>query len=151
MSQNWWPGLCTWIDLNHAIRPFQGELIRWGHQGHQDWKGRVGAYCAVQAMLLTPLTFAWHCLSPLATFTSGAYFFHNGRQWQWICEVYSANLKGIFEGPLLECAWQQETTCCLCIRMPPNCIFFSQTCNLLPAKKQCKDTLFFHPPSTFPR
>ena len=24
---------------------------------------------------LTPLSFTWHCLSPLAAFTSGAYFF----------------------------------------------------------------------------
>ena len=30
--------------------------------------------------VVTPLTFAWHCLSPLAAFTSGAYFLHNGRQ-----------------------------------------------------------------------
>ena len=30
--------------------------------------------------LLTPLTFAWHRLSPLATFTSGVYFLHNGRR-----------------------------------------------------------------------
>ena len=34
---------------------------------------------AIQAGLLTPLTFARHRLSPLAAFTSGAYFFHNGR------------------------------------------------------------------------
>ena len=32
------------------------------------------AYWAVQARLLTPLTFAQHRLSPLAAFTSGAYF-----------------------------------------------------------------------------
>ena len=37
-------------------------------------------YWAVQAGLLTPLTFARHCSSPLAAFTSGAYFLHNGRQ-----------------------------------------------------------------------
>ena len=37
---------------------------------------------AVQAGLLTPLTFGRHRLSPLAAFTSGAYFLHNGRQWQ---------------------------------------------------------------------
>ena len=37
-------------------------------------------YWAVQAGLLTPLTFAQHRLSPLAAFTSGAYFFHNGRR-----------------------------------------------------------------------
>ena len=30
---------------------------------------------AIQAGLLTPLIFARHCLSPLAAFTSGAYFF----------------------------------------------------------------------------
>ena len=35
---------------------------------------------AVQAGLLTPLTFARHRLSPLAAFTSGAYFLHNGRR-----------------------------------------------------------------------
>ena len=32
------------------------------------------AYWAIQAGLLTPLTFARHRLSPLAAFTSGAYF-----------------------------------------------------------------------------
>ena len=32
-------------------------------------------YMAVQAGLLTPLTFARHRLSPLAAFTSSAYFF----------------------------------------------------------------------------
>ena len=56
-------------------------------------------YSAIQAGLLTPLTFAWHRLSPLAAFTSCAYFLHNGRRWQWICEFYTANFKGIFGGP----------------------------------------------------
>ena len=46
---------------------------------------------AVQAGLLTPLTFARHRLGPLAAFTSGSYFLHNGRWWQWICELYTAN------------------------------------------------------------
>ena len=55
-------------------------------------------YWAIQAGLLTPLTFARHCLSPLAAFTYGAYFLHNGRQWQWICKFYAANVKGIFWG-----------------------------------------------------
>ena len=55
-------------------------------------------YWAIQAGLLTPLTFAQHCLSPLAAFTSGACFFQNGRRWQWICEFYTANFKGIFGG-----------------------------------------------------
>ena len=34
-------------------------------------------YWAVHVGLLTPLTFAWHHLSPLAAFTSGVYFLHN--------------------------------------------------------------------------
>ena len=53
-------------------------------------------YWVVQAGLLTPLIFAQHCLCPLAAFTFGAYFLHNGRQWQWICEFYTDNFKGIF-------------------------------------------------------
>ena len=39
-----------------------------------------GCYWAIHAGLLTPLTFAQHRLSPLAVFTSGAYFLHNGRR-----------------------------------------------------------------------
>ena len=43
---------------------------------HED----SAAYWAIQAGLLTPLTFAQHRLSPLAAFTSGAYFLHSGRR-----------------------------------------------------------------------
>ena len=39
-------------------------------------------YWAIQAGLLTPVTFAQHRLNPLAAFTSGVYFLHNGRRWQ---------------------------------------------------------------------
>ena len=46
----------------------------WGGAG-----GGSGTYRAIQAGL-TPLTFARHRLSPLAAFTSGAYFLHNGRR-----------------------------------------------------------------------
>ena len=70
--------------------------------------------------LLTPLTFARHCLSPLAAFTSSVYFLHNRRRWLWICEFYTANFKGIFEGPSSECVWQQAKICCSCYRMPQN-------------------------------
>ena len=38
----------------------------------------LSAYWVIQAGLLTPLTFAWRCLSPLAAFTSGAYFTMEG-------------------------------------------------------------------------
>ena len=37
-------------------------------------------YWAIQAGLLTPLTFARHRLSPLVAFISGVYFLHNGRR-----------------------------------------------------------------------
>ena len=39
--------------------------------------GCPSPYWAVQAGLLTPLTFARNCLSPFAAFTSGVYFLHN--------------------------------------------------------------------------
>ena len=42
--------------------------------------GLGGLVGAVQAGLLTHLTFARHRLSPLAAFTSGPYFLHNGRR-----------------------------------------------------------------------
>ena len=51
----------------------------------------------VQAWLLIPLTFARHSLSPLAAFTSSAYFLHNGRWWLWIREFYTATLKTFLE------------------------------------------------------
>ena len=59
---------------------------------------RPSSCWVIQTGLLTPLTFARHCLSPFAAFTSGAYFLHNGRQWQWICKFYTAKFKGIFGG-----------------------------------------------------
>ena len=60
----------------------------------------LSPYWAIQAGLLIPLTFARNRLSPLAAFTSGAYFLHSGRRWQWISKFYTANAKGIFWGPL---------------------------------------------------
>ena len=39
-----------------------------------------GLYWVIKAGLLTHLTFARHRLSPLAAFTSGAYFLHNGKR-----------------------------------------------------------------------
>ena len=109
------------------------------------------AWClhwAVQAGLLTPLTFTQHCLSPLATFTSGAYFLHSGRRWQWICEVYTANFKDIFEGLELECVWQQATTCCSCYKMSET-TFFPRTLNFLVSWKM-RSRHFFPPSITFP-
>ena len=100
----------------------------------------------VQAGLLTTLTFAWHRLSPLAAFTSGAYFLHNGRWWQWICEFYTVNFKGIFGGLSSECVWQQAITCCSCYRMPQNA-FYPQNRSLLVNQKTMQIHFFptLHP------
>ena len=88
--------------------------------------------------LLTPLTFARHRLSPLASFTSSAYFLHNGRRWQWACELYTASCKGVFWRcfwrPIARCVWQKAITCCLCYRMPQN-TFFPWTRDLLVSQK----------------
>ena len=99
-------------------------------------------YWVIQAGLLTPLTFARHRLSPLAAFTSGAYFLHNVRRWQWICEFDTANFKGIFGGPWSEFVWQQAITCCSCYRMP-QIAFFPQNCDLLVSQKTMQRH-FFH-------
>ena len=65
-----------------------------------NYNNSSGHFCwVVQAGLLTPLTFARHRLSPLAAFTFGAYFLHNGSRLQRICEFYTANFKGVFGGP----------------------------------------------------
>ena len=54
-------------------------FLLWLLLGVRCWTG-VLMYWAIQAGLLTPFTFARHRLSPLAAFTSGAYFLHNGRR-----------------------------------------------------------------------
>ena len=99
--------------------PFEGRGGGWGGAGSESFRIQCFAcwttppeailfsgsfqllqdpgYWAIQAGLLTPLTFAQHRLSPLAAFISGAYFLDNGRRWQWICKFYTANFKGIFE------------------------------------------------------
>ena len=59
------------ISLQHYTLDKGGDVL---HKTSLDW--------AIQAGLLTPLTFARHRLSPLAAFTSGAYFLHNGRRSQ---------------------------------------------------------------------
>ena len=103
-------------------------------------------YWAVQAGLLTPLTFARHCLSPLAAFTSSPSFLHNGRQWQWICEFYTANFKDIFGGLSSECVWQQAITCCSYYGMPQNDLF-PRTHDLLVSQKTMQKHFFstLHP------
>ena len=108
---------------------------------------RVLLLLAVQAGLLTPLTFTWHRWSPLAAFTSGAYFLHNGRRWQWICKFCSANFQDIFGGPYSECVWQQAITCCSCYRMPQTNFFSPRTHDLLVSQKMMQRHFFptLHP------
>ena len=61
---------CVWyFRVSEQWYGCQSSAVRW-------------AFWAIQAGLLTPLTFARHRLSPLAAFTSGAYFLHNGRRRQ---------------------------------------------------------------------
>ena len=90
----------------------------------------------------------------LASFKShGCFYFwcilsSNERQWQLICEFYTANFKGIFGGPQSECVWQQAIICCLCYMMPQN-KKIPLTRDLLVSQKMMQ-TLFFSPPSPFP-
>ena len=96
--------------LPHPLFPFYFccilgfKWMNWDSDSASFWKALsvciVFVVCwVVQVGLLTPLTFAWHCLSPLAAFTSGAHLLHNGRRWQWICKFYTDNFKDVFEGP----------------------------------------------------
>ena len=95
---------CGWVSLEWPLwtRFCTFEILSLSNYYdyyHFSLKLLGSSYWAIQAGLLTPLTFAWHSLSPWAAFTSGAYFLHNGRRWQWICKFYTANFKGIFGGP----------------------------------------------------
>ena len=91
-----WP-LCSW--------PWPYPCSSWVWSTACSSPLKACCFCSIffllggSGRLLTPLTFAWHHLSPLAAFTSSAYFLHNGRWWQWICKFYTANFKGIFGGP----------------------------------------------------
>ena len=77
----WWVGVNT--SMYEGTE--KGTLEESGNYGAGVGTGErtdysLPRYWAVQAGLLTPLTFAWHRLNPLAAFNSGAYFIHNGRQ-----------------------------------------------------------------------
>ena len=73
-----------WLESAHQ-KCFIGPIFT-GHF-HQFYNNDSLSHChtyklywVIQAGLLSPLTFARHRLSPLAAFTSGAYFLHNGRR-----------------------------------------------------------------------
>ena len=90
--------------------------------------------------LLTPLTFAQHCLSPLSAFTFGAYFLHNGRLWQWT-NITLPTLKTFLEARTQNVSGNKW--------MPQNA-FFSWTRDLLVSPKTTLGHFVFHPPSPFP-
>ena len=90
------PFLTSWFYFSPETHSFsENKMFFKFLDSHVLWEF---GYWTIQAGLFTPLTFARHCLSPLAAFTSGACFLHNARRWQWICEFYTANVKGIFWG-----------------------------------------------------
>ena len=129
-------GAQTFAQIKTGVKQKHGRQTP-PHQGKQS-------YWAVQVKLLTPLTFTRHHLSPLAAFTSGAYFLHNGMRWQRICDFYTANFKGIFGGPVV--------IMCLAISnnlMPQNS-FCLWTCDLLVSQKTTQRHFIstLHPLST---
>ena len=63
---------------NRGPSTYQPNALLLGQTGSQGYQLVLGVYWAIQAGLLTSLTFARHRLSPLSAFTSGAYFLHNG-------------------------------------------------------------------------
>ena len=105
-------------------------------------------YWAIQAGLLTPLIFARHRLSSLAAFTSGAYFLHNGRRWQWICEFYTANVKGIFLRHVVIMCLEISNNLLLVLWDAPKRIFSTNSRSSDQPQNDAK-TLFVHPPSPF--
>ena len=87
-----------------------------------------------------------------AAFTSGTYFLRNGRRWQWICEFYTANLKGIFGGPAVRMCLATSNN------MPQThffslyelAIFWAEKDRKKDKEKKDAKTFFVHAPSPFP-
>ena len=93
---------CYAYEIRKMFKPNKIKDVKWEYARFTPISHKLNRliktwyYWAVQAGLLTPLTFARHHLSPLAAFTSGAYFLHNERWWQCIWEFYTANFKVTF-------------------------------------------------------
>ena len=79
--------------------------------------------------------FTQHRLRPLAVFTSGMYFLHNGRWWQWIHEVTAPTLKA-FLRPTVR-VWLAA-----CVIGCQKMHFFDVLMVFWSAGKQSKDTFF---------
>ena len=83
-------GFYSWIltygECGFMIRDIINIRTEWDSKNINDLEDSYGQnwvrrnYWAVRAGVLTPLNFARNRLSPLAAFTSGAYYLHSGRR-----------------------------------------------------------------------
>ena len=110
-------------------------------ENHQDFLGLIIILLIafILAGLLTPLTFTRHRLSPLAAFTTGAYFLHNGRRLTvTFLEACSQNVSG-----------NKQQLVARAIGCPKNA-FFPRTRDLLVSRKTTQRHFFptLHPLST---
>ena len=64
----------------HGRKRVQYSCSGKAFRAHLEVRLSTNVFWAVQAGLLTPLTFAQHRLSPLAAFSYSVYFLHNGMQ-----------------------------------------------------------------------
>ena len=98
-------------------------------------------YWAVQEGLLTPLTFACHRFSPLAAFTSGAYFFTMEGGDSECANFTLPTLKAYLEARSHNVSGNKQY---LCYKIPQNA-FSPLTRDLLVSKKKKKTQRRFSP------
>ena len=102
-----------------------------------------GSYWAVQAGLLTPLTFAWHRLSPLAAFTSGAYFLRNGRRVTVNLRILHCQLYKHFWRPVLRMCLATSNNLLLVLLDAPKRLFSTNSRSSGQPKNDSKTLLLF--------
>ena len=96
-----------WTRQHYTGAESTGSKQTWPRYTGAESTGRVAdprlhEYWAVQAGLLTSLTFAQHCWSPLSAFTSGVYFLHSDSEFvnftlptlKAFLEAHSQNVSG---------------------------------------------------------
>ena len=90
---------CVYVYIIQAVYLFHSVLFCLVMFAKHTEPSNIGIWCywVVQVGWLTPLTITQHGLNPLAVFTSGTYFLHNGMQWQWICRVTVPTLKAFLK------------------------------------------------------
>ena len=76
--------VCVYIYIIQAVYLFHSVLFCLMMFAKHIEPYNIGIWCywVVQVGWLTPLTITRHGLNPLAVFTSGTYFLHNGMRWQ---------------------------------------------------------------------